>query len=91
VQEERDVLEKAGVDAATAFTDLASFKATPQAIKAKVPGIKPFGVPGKKAFDLVHNVMPSCGTTAARSSPATRRSPPSTPPSRRPAWRSWPA
>jgi multiple sugar transport system substrate-binding protein len=54
----KDVLQKAGVDPATAFKDLASFKATLQAIKAKVPGIKPFGAPGKKAFDLVHNVMP---------------------------------
>jgi multiple sugar transport system substrate-binding protein len=54
----KDVLEKAGVDPATAFKDLASFKATLQAIKDKVPGIQPFGAPGKKAFDLVHNVMP---------------------------------
>jgi multiple sugar transport system substrate-binding protein len=54
----KDVLEKAGVDPATAFKDLDSFKATLQAIKDKVPGIKPFGAPGKKAFDLVHNVMP---------------------------------
>jgi multiple sugar transport system substrate-binding protein len=54
----KDVLEKAGVDPATAFKDLESFKATLQAIKDKVPGIQPFGAPGKKAFDLVHNVMP---------------------------------
>jgi multiple sugar transport system substrate-binding protein len=54
----KDVLEKAGVDPATAFTDLNAFKATLQAIKDKVPGIQPFGAPGKKAFDLVHNVMP---------------------------------
>src|SRR4051794_22131469 len=54
----KDVLEKAGVDPATAFKDLDSFKATLQAIKDKVPGIEPFGAPGKKAFDLVHNVMP---------------------------------
>jgi multiple sugar transport system substrate-binding protein len=54
----KDVLEKAGVDPATAFKDLDSFKATLQAIKDKVPGIQPFGAPGKKAFDLVHNVMP---------------------------------
>jgi multiple sugar transport system substrate-binding protein len=54
----KDVLEKAGVDPATAFTDLAAFKTTLQAIKNKVPGIQPFGAPGKKAFDLVHNVMP---------------------------------
>ena len=54
----KDVLEKAGVDPATAFKDLDSFKATLQAIKDKVPDIEPFGAPGKKAYDLVHNVMP---------------------------------
>jgi multiple sugar transport system substrate-binding protein len=54
----KDVLEKAGVDPATAFADLASFKATLQAIKDKVPDIEPFGAPGKKAYDLVHQVMP---------------------------------
>jgi multiple sugar transport system substrate-binding protein len=54
----KDVLQKAGVDPSTAFKDLASFKATLEAIKAKVPGIQPFGSPGKKAFDLVHDVMP---------------------------------
>ncbi|HET6547336.1 MAG TPA: sugar ABC transporter substrate-binding protein [Solirubrobacter sp.] len=54
----KDVLKKAGVDPATAFADLDSFRATLQAIKDKVPGIEPFGAPGRKAFDLVHNVMP---------------------------------
>jgi multiple sugar transport system substrate-binding protein len=54
----KDVLEKAGVDPATAFKDLASFKATLQAIKDKVPDVEPFGAPGKKAYDLVHQVMP---------------------------------
>lgn len=59
----RDVLEKAGVDPATAFQDWDSFRATLEAIKARVPEIdgqriEPFGMPGKKAFDLVHNVMP---------------------------------
>ena len=54
----KDVLEKAGVDPATAFTDLNAFKATLQAIKDKVPDIEPFGAPGKKAYDLVHQVMP---------------------------------
>ena len=54
----KDVLEKAGVDPATAFQDWDSFRATLQAIKDKVPGIQPFGTPGKKAFDLVHHVMP---------------------------------
>jgi multiple sugar transport system substrate-binding protein len=54
----KDVLEKAGVDEATAFQDWDSFRSTLEAIKQKVPGIQPFGSPGKKAFDLVHHVMP---------------------------------
>ena len=54
----KDLLEKAGIDPATAFADWDSFRATLQAIKDKVPGIEPFGTPGKKAFDLVHHVMP---------------------------------
>jgi multiple sugar transport system substrate-binding protein len=54
----KDILEKAGVDPATAFKDWDSFRTTLQTIKDKVPGIQPFGTPGKKAFDLVHHVMP---------------------------------
>jgi multiple sugar transport system substrate-binding protein len=54
----KDVLKKAGVDEATAFESWDSFRATLEAIKAKVPNIQPFGTPGKKAFDLVHHVMP---------------------------------
>ncbi|HEX5621532.1 MAG TPA: sugar ABC transporter substrate-binding protein [Solirubrobacteraceae bacterium] len=54
----KDILEKAGVDPATAFKDWDSFRATLQSIKDKVPNIQPFGTPGKKAFDLVHHVMP---------------------------------
>jgi multiple sugar transport system substrate-binding protein len=54
----KDVLDKAGVDPATAFADWDTFRATLQSIKDKVPGIQPFGTPGKKAFDLVHHVMP---------------------------------
>jgi multiple sugar transport system substrate-binding protein len=54
----KDILQKAGVDPATAFKDWDSFRATLQTIKDKVPGIQPFGTPGKKAFDLVHHVMP---------------------------------
>jgi multiple sugar transport system substrate-binding protein len=54
----KDVLEKAGVDEATAFQDWDSFRATLEAIKENVPNIQPFGSPGKKAFDLVHHVMP---------------------------------
>jgi multiple sugar transport system substrate-binding protein len=59
----KDVLEKAGIDPATAFTDTNAFQQTLQTIKDKVPTIggkpiSPFGMPGKKAFDLVHHVMP---------------------------------
>jgi multiple sugar transport system substrate-binding protein len=59
----KDVLEKAGVDPATAFKDWKAFETTLQTIKDKVPTIggkpiQPFGSPGKKAFDLVHHVMP---------------------------------
>jgi multiple sugar transport system substrate-binding protein len=57
-----DALEEAGVDPATAFTDLESMRATLEALKdvKEIGGkkIMPFGMPGKKAFDLVHNVMP---------------------------------
>lgn len=59
----KDVLEKAGIDPKTAFADWDSFRTTLQTIKEKVPEvggkpIEPFGTPGKKAFDLVHHVMP---------------------------------
>jgi multiple sugar transport system substrate-binding protein len=59
----KDVLEKAGLDPATAFADWDALRSTLETIKAKVPEIdgqriEPFGSPGKKAFDLVHHVMP---------------------------------
>jgi multiple sugar transport system substrate-binding protein len=58
----KDVLKQAGVDPATAFTDWNSFRATLEKLKSvkEVDGkkIQPFGAPGKKAFDLVHNIMP---------------------------------
>jgi multiple sugar transport system substrate-binding protein len=59
----KDVLQKAGIDPATAFKDWDSLQQTLQTIKDKVPTINgkpiaPFGSPGKKAFDLVHHVMP---------------------------------
>src|SRR3954449_13168277 len=58
----KDVLKKAGVDEATAFTDWDAFRNTLEKVKAikSVGGepIQPFGSPGKKAFDLVHHVMP---------------------------------
>jgi multiple sugar transport system substrate-binding protein len=59
----KDVLKKAGIDPATAFTDTNALEQTLQTIHDKVPSIggkpiAPFGMPGKKAFDLVHHVMP---------------------------------
>jgi multiple sugar transport system substrate-binding protein len=59
----KDVLEQAGIDPKTAFADWDSFRTTLETIKQKVPEvdgkpIQPFGTPGKKAFDLVHHVMP---------------------------------
>jgi multiple sugar transport system substrate-binding protein len=59
----KDVLERAGIDPATAFEDWDALRETLQTIKRKVPRIggkpiEPFGGPGKKAFDLVHHVMP---------------------------------
>jgi multiple sugar transport system substrate-binding protein len=58
-----DVLEKAGLDPATAFKDWDTFRQSLLTIKQKVPTIggkkiAPFGQPGSKAFDLVHDVMP---------------------------------
>jgi multiple sugar transport system substrate-binding protein len=62
IYDRKDVLKKAGVDEATAFTDWDSFRATLEKVKAvkEIGGepIQPFGSPGKKAFDLVHRVMP---------------------------------
>jgi multiple sugar transport system substrate-binding protein len=54
----KDVLAKAGIDPSTAFKSWDDFRKTLETIKAKAPGIQPFGTPGKKAFDLVHHVMP---------------------------------
>ena len=58
----KDVLKKAGVDEATAFTDWDAFRGTLEKVKQvkEINGkpIEPFGSPGKKAFDLVHHVMP---------------------------------
>jgi multiple sugar transport system substrate-binding protein len=58
----KDALKAAGVDPATAFESQAALKATLQKLKAvkQIGGkpISPFGGPGKKAYDLVHNLMP---------------------------------
>jgi multiple sugar transport system substrate-binding protein len=58
-----DVLKKAGLDPATAFKDWDTFRQSLLTIKQKVPSIggkpiAPFGQPGAKAFDLVHDMMP---------------------------------
>jgi multiple sugar transport system substrate-binding protein len=58
----KDLLKKAGIDPATAFTDLDSFRATLEKLKSSGAvdnkDTYAFATPGKKAFDLVHNVMP---------------------------------
>lgn len=58
----KDALAAAGVDPKTAFTSQAALKATLEKLKAvkDIGGkpISPFGGPGKKAYDLVHNLMP---------------------------------
>jgi multiple sugar transport system substrate-binding protein len=58
----KDLLEKAGVDPETAFTDWDAFRATLQKLKdsgaVDNKETYAFGTPGKKAFDLVHHVMP---------------------------------
>jgi multiple sugar transport system substrate-binding protein len=58
----KDALKAAGVDPATAFTSQDALKATLEKLKAvkEIGGkpISPFGGPGKKAYDLVHNLMP---------------------------------
>ena len=58
----KDLLEKAGVDPATAFEDWDAFRATLEKLKSSgtVDNKKTyaFGSPGKQAFDLVHHVMP---------------------------------
>jgi multiple sugar transport system substrate-binding protein len=58
----KDALKAAGVDPKTAFTSQDALKATLEKLKAvkEIGGkpISPFGGPGKKAYDLVHNLMP---------------------------------
>ena len=58
----KDALAEAGVDEETAFADWESFRSTLEALVDvdEIDGkpIKPFGSPGRRAFDLVHHVMP---------------------------------
>jgi multiple sugar transport system substrate-binding protein len=58
-----DVLEAAGLDPATAFSDWDTFRESLQTIRDTVPGWDgsqgwPFGSPGSQAFDLVHHLFP---------------------------------
>jgi multiple sugar transport system substrate-binding protein len=58
----KDALKAAGVDPKTGFASQAALKDTLTKLKAvtEIGGkpIAPFGGPGKKAYDLVHNLMP---------------------------------
>ena len=58
----KDALRKEGVDPSTAFTSQEALRATLEKLRSvkEIGGkpIAPFGGPGKKAFDLVHNLMP---------------------------------
>jgi multiple sugar transport system substrate-binding protein len=58
----KDLLEKAGVDPETAFTDWDAFQATLRKLKdsgaVDNKETYAYGSPGKQAFDLVHHVMP---------------------------------
>jgi multiple sugar transport system substrate-binding protein len=58
----KDALKAAGVDPKTAFSSQEALKATLEKLKSvkEIGGkpIAPFGGPGKKAYDLVHNLMP---------------------------------
>jgi multiple sugar transport system substrate-binding protein len=58
----KDLLEKAGVDPETAFTDWDAFKATLRKLSdsgaVDNKETYAYGSPGKQAFDLVHHVMP---------------------------------
>lgn len=52
----KDVFQRLGIDPATAFKD---WNSTDQTLaKIKAAGIQPLGMPGKKAFDVVHNFAP---------------------------------
>jgi multiple sugar transport system substrate-binding protein len=58
----KDLLEKAGIDPETAFTDWDALRSTLKKLKdsgaVDNKDTYAFGSPGKQAFDLVHHVMP---------------------------------
>jgi multiple sugar transport system substrate-binding protein len=54
----KDVLAKAGVDPATAFTDWAAFETTLKQIKAANTGVWPLAIGNANNFGIIHNVAP---------------------------------
>jgi multiple sugar transport system substrate-binding protein len=54
----KDVLAKAGVDPATAFTDWAAFENTLKKIKAADTGVWPLAIGNANNFGIIHNVAP---------------------------------
>ena len=92
----KDVLEKAGVDPATAFKDVDAFQRRCRRSRTRcrtIGGkpISPFGAPGKKAFDLVHHVMPFVWDDGgAELSDDAKKSTINTPAGRSRASSSWP-
>ncbi|BCJ42777.1 sugar ABC transporter substrate-binding protein [Actinoplanes ianthinogenes] len=54
----KDVLAKAGVDPATAFTDWTAFAATLKKIKAANTGVWPLAIGNANNFGIIHNVAP---------------------------------
>lgn len=55
-----DVLQKAGLDASTAFKDWDTFTASLQKMKAVESGLveAPFAITGKNDYNVIHNIMP---------------------------------
>ncbi|MFI5909735.1 extracellular solute-binding protein [Dactylosporangium sp. NPDC051541] len=54
----KDVLAKAGVDPATAFTDWTAFEATLQKIKDSGGTVRPLAIGNENNFGIIHNVAP---------------------------------
>ena len=54
----KDVLAKAGVDPATAFTDWAAFERTLKRIKASGSPVWPLAIGNENNFGIIHNVAP---------------------------------
>jgi multiple sugar transport system substrate-binding protein len=54
----KDILAKAGVDPATAFTDWPTFATTLKKIKAANTGVWPLAIGNANNFGIIHNVAP---------------------------------